>query len=153
MGLIAVCFFAVWKNYDGPHLSVRNVGRGFTQVFTSGSSTDDFNDALVGARRSFEESADDLHAGQLNRLPALQKGVAKSIDDLRKAPSLSVTSDQLMGDLLKVMQDQYELIGEVQRAGTVTFGSEQHLKQNVDQYNEVIKRFKDWIRTVNSAQH
>src|SRR6059036_1458201 len=41
--LIAVCFYSVGRNYDGPNLSVRNLGRSFTQILTSGSSTtDDF---------------------------------------------------------------------------------------------------------------
>src|SRR5947207_3373056 len=37
--LIAVCFFQVGTHYDGPRLSVRNLGRSFTQILSTGSST------------------------------------------------------------------------------------------------------------------
>jgi membrane associated rhomboid family serine protease len=155
MGLIAVCFFAVWKNYDGPRLSVRNLTGGFTQLFPSGSGTssniDDFNNAWLNAQRNFQLSTRDMLAGRLDRLPFLRKEVAHSIDDLRKAPSLSATSDQLTADMLKVLQHQYEVIAEVQRSGTVTFGAGQHLGENVDRYNEVMKRFVSWNR--DSAKH
>jgi rhomboid protease GluP len=147
MSLIAVCFFAVWKNYDGPHLSVRNLGRGFTQVMTTSSSTDDFIKAINDAQKSFEASNDDLQAGRLDRLPALKAETVKSIDELRKSPSLAAASDRLTAELLKVMQDQYALIEEVQRGGTVTFASGRRLKENADQYTAVMARFSNWVQT------
>jgi membrane associated rhomboid family serine protease len=147
MGLITLCFFLVWKNYDGPHLSVRNIAGGLTQIFPGGSSTEDFNNAWVHAQKSFRLSKDDIRAGRLDRLPLLKKEVASSIDDLRKAPSLSATSDQLTADMVKVMQDQYEVIDEVQRSGTVTFGADIRLKENIDRYDDVMKRFVSWART------
>jgi membrane associated rhomboid family serine protease len=147
MSLIAICFFAVWKNYDGPHLSGRNVGRGFTQIFTTGSSTNEFINAINNAQKSFEASTDDLQNGRLDRLPALKTETAKSIDELRKSPSLAAKSDQLIAQLLKVMQDQYAVIEDAQRAGTVTFATFQRLKENTGQFMAVMARFSNWVQT------
>ena len=150
MSLIAICFFAVWKNYDGPHLSVRNVGREFTQIFPTGSGTsgtNEFINAINNAQKSFETSTDDLRSGRLDRLPALKTETAKSIDELRKSPSLAAKSDQLTAELLKVMQDQYALIEDVQRAGTMTFATFQRLKVNSDQFMAVMARFSNWVQT------
>src|SRR5215468_4779782 len=46
LALIVVSFYAVAKNYDGPHLSVRNLRRSFTQILTTGSAAQDFIDAI-----------------------------------------------------------------------------------------------------------
>src|SRR5438477_7113558 len=78
--LIMVCFYAVAKNYDGPHLSVRNFGRGFTQILSTGSTTEDFIDAINTAQKSFEKSAHDLESGRTDTLAALKTDTAKSID-------------------------------------------------------------------------
>jgi len=146
LSLVAVSFFAVWKNYDGPNLSVRNVGRGFTQILTTGSTTDDFINAINNAQTAFQNSTEGLKEGRLDRLDALKAETAKSIDQLRKSPSLAPEADQLTADLLKVMQDQYALIQEVQRAGTVTFASGRLIKQNADQYASVMTRFSNWVQ-------
>lgn len=146
MALIAVSFFSVWKHYDGPHLSARNVGRGFTQILTTSSTTDDFINAINNAQKTFEESTSDLQAGRLDRIPALKTATAKSIDELRKSPSLAATADQLTADLLKVMQDQYAVIEDVQRAGTVTFSDGRRLKENAGQYQAVMARFSAWVQ-------
>jgi membrane associated rhomboid family serine protease len=149
MSLIAVCFFAIWKNYDGPHLSVRNVGSSVTQILptSSGSSTDDFINAINNTQKTFEASTDDLQAGHLGNLPGLKTETAKSIDSLRKSPSLDAASDQLTAELLKVMQDEYALIEEVERAGTVTFATGQRLKENTDRYTAVMAKFSKWVQT------
>jgi rhomboid protease GluP len=146
LSLIAVSFFAVWKNYDGPNLSVRNVGRGFTQILTTGSTTDDFINAINNAQMAFQDSTEGLKEGRLERLNALKAETAKSIDQLRKSPSLAPAADKLTADLLKVMQEQYALIEEVQRAGTVTFASGRRIKQNADQYESVMTRFSNWVQ-------
>ena len=88
-----------------------------------------------------------LQNGRLDRLPALKTETAKSIDELRKSPSLAAKSDQLMAELLKVMQDQYGLIEDAQRAGTVTFATFQRLKENTDRFMAVMARFSNWVQT------
>jgi hypothetical protein len=44
------------------------------------------------------------------------------------------------------MQDQYSLIVEVQRAGTVTFASGRLIKQNGDRFASVMTRFSKWVQ-------
>lgn len=147
LAIIAVSFYSVWKNYDGPHLSVRNLGRGFTQILSTGSATQDFIDAINNAQTTFEASKQDLESGRTDHLASLKTATAKSIDQLRRTPSLAATADQLTSDLLRVMQDQYELIQDVERAGTITFAHSRRLKDNAGQYEKIMSRFSNWVET------
>src|SRR5215831_12470567 len=55
LALIAVCFFNVAKNYNGPHLAIANLGRGLLPAIptlTNGSPSQEFLDAINGARAS-----------------------------------------------------------------------------------------------------
>ena len=146
--LIAVCFYSVGKNYDGPHLSVRNLGRGFTQILSSGSSTtEEFIDAINNAQKTFEASAHDLETGRTDRLASLKAGTTKSIDRLRKAPSLAASADRLTSGLLRVMQDQYALLEEVELSGTITLAHNRRLKENVAAYDKIMAEFSKWVET------
>ena len=49
--------------------------------------------------------------------------ISKSIDQLRKVPSLAARTDQIVADLLRVMQDQYDLTQDIERSGAVTLAS------------------------------
>jgi hypothetical protein len=142
--LVGLCFFNVWKHYDGPQLSIRNVGRGVAQISGARSSTQDFIDAINSTQTSFTASVEDLRKNRVDRLVTLRSGVSKSIDLLRNAPSLSVTTDRLMADLLRLMQDQYGLIQEVQGAGTMTLGTSLHLTQNFNRYQAIMDNFLKW---------
>jgi membrane associated rhomboid family serine protease len=152
LALIAVSFFSVWKSYDGPHLSIRNVGGSVTQLGIR-STTQDFVEAIKNTQNNFNESVDELQEGRTDRLVVLLSKTSNCIDQLRKAPSLSATSDQLTADLLRLMQDQYDLIQEVQRARTTTFGSNLMLKQNIDRYHSIMNRFSKWTETSEAARY
>lgn len=146
LALVAVCFYSVATHYDGPNLSVRNIGRGFSQILSSGSSTTvEFVDAINGAREAFDESAGDLQANRTDRIPSLKASTTKSIDQLRKIPSLAASADQVASRLLRVMQDQYELLEEVERSGTVTFAHSRRLKENSTAYENVMSDFSKWV--------
>jgi len=145
LALIAVSFFQVAKNYDGPHLSVRNLGRGFTQIMGTSSATGEFIDAINNAEKSFESSTDDLKAGRINNLGSMKTGLSKSIDQLRKIPSLAARADQLSSALLRVMQDQYELVQDIERAGTMTFAHDNQLKENVRAFDRITGDFSKWV--------
>jgi rhomboid protease GluP len=148
MSLIAVCFFAVWKNYDGPNLSVRNLPRGFAQILPVGSdSRNDLVQAINNAQTTFSSSTEDLKAGRLDSIPAIKKDVEKSINELRQLPPLDAAGDRLTEDLLRVMRDQNQLVQEVQRAGTTTFATSRQLDENVDRYNDWMMRFYKWVET------
>ena len=147
LALIVVSFYAVAKNYDGPHLSVRNLRRSFTQILTTSSTTQDFIDAINSARNTFETSAQELESRQTNRIASLKADTAKAIDRLRKIPSLASNVDELMSALLRVMQDQYELLQDVERADTVTFAHGRRLRENVRAFDEIMAQFSKWVET------
>jgi rhomboid protease GluP len=143
--LVAVCFYQVAAHYDGPRLSARNLTRGFTQIFGTSSTTGDFIAAINNAQNTFEASARDLRSANTGGLAETKSSVGKSIDELRSIPSLAVRSDELADQLLKVMQDQYELIEEVERSGTMNLAHNLQLKENVGRYENVMAEFSRWV--------
>ena len=147
IAIIVVSFYSVAKHYDGPQPSVRNLGRGLTQILSTGSATEQFIDAINKAQQTFESSADDLESRRTEHLQSLKADTAKSIDQLRKIPSLTSKADQLAGALLRVLQDQYELLQEVERAGTVTFAHSRRLRENVRSYEKIMSEFSQWVET------
>ena len=144
MALIAVCFYQVGIHYDGPRLSVRNLTHGLFQIGT-GSSTGEFIDAINTAQKTFESSARQVEAGRPGELTSTRSEISKSIDQLRKAPSLSSRSDQLVADLLGVLQDQYELLQDIERSGTVTFAHSRRLKEISERYDKIMDSFSKWV--------
>jgi len=143
----AVSFFEVARHYDGPRLSVRNLSRGFTQILGTSSSIQDFIDTVNNAQKTFETSARQLESGSIDGLAQVRTDVTKSIDQLRRIPSLAVRPDELAAQLRQVMQDQYELIQDVERAGTVTLAHSRRLKENSNRYEEVMATFLKWVET------
>lgn len=147
LALMAISFYQVAAHYDGPRLSVRNLTRGFTQILGTSSTTQDFIDAINNAQTAFEASAGDLEAGRTGGLAQMKTATAKSIDELRKVPSLASKSDELASELLRVMQDQYGLIEEIERSGTITFAHGRRLKDNADRYEKIMAEFSRWVAT------
>jgi rhomboid protease GluP len=147
LAAIVVSFYAVAKNYDGPHFSVRNLRRSFTQILTTGSTSQDFIDAINSAQNTFEASARELESRKTDHIGSLKADTAKAIDRLRKIPSLASNVDEIMSALLRVMQDQYELIQDVERADTVTFAHGRRLRENVRAFDEIMAQFSKWVET------
>jgi rhomboid protease GluP len=147
LAAIVVSFYAVAKNYDGPHFSVRNLRRSFTQILTTGSTSQDFIDAINSAQNTFEASARELESRRTEHVASLKADTAKAIDRLRKIPSLASNVDEIMSALLRVMQDQYELIQDVERADTVTFAHGRRLRENVRAFDEIMAQFSKWVET------
>ena len=147
LALIGICFFSVAKYYDGPNLSVSNLGRGLIPSITTGSSSQEFIEAVNIAQKTFEASTEALQANQIDRLTVLRADTAKALDRLRKIPSLSATSDLLAAGLVRLLQNQYELMQEVQNSRTITFGSARRLKQNEVEYEKIMGQFSQWAQT------
>jgi rhomboid protease GluP len=148
LATIAVCFVQVARHYNGPHFSARNLTRGFTQILPTGSASEaEFINAINTAQTTFKSSTDSLESGRQDDLPSLKTEVTKAIDQLRNVPSLAARADQLTADLLRVMQNQYELIEDVQRAGTFTFAHSGQLKENVRDYQKVMTDFSAWVES------
>jgi hypothetical protein len=77
----------------------------------------------------------------------MRRNVAESIDELQSIPSLAPKADELTADLLRVMQDQYGLIEDVERTGRITFAMDRKLKDNTARYERIMKTIVDWVRT------
>jgi membrane associated rhomboid family serine protease len=150
LAMVAVCFFNVAKKYDGPHLAVANLGRGLLPAIptlTNGSSSQEFLNAINGARTTFVASTQALQTNEIVRLTASRANTAKALDHLRKIPSLSASSDVLVARLIRLLQNQYALMQDVQTSRTITFGAGRRLKENVVEYEKWDADFAQWVRT------
>jgi membrane associated rhomboid family serine protease len=146
LALVVVCFFQVARHYDGPQLSLRNLG-GAVPRMGGASPTQGFINAINDAQHAFEASVDDIESGKIDHLRSLNNGMSKAIDQLRRIPSLSAASDQLAASLLRVAQDQYELMQDVERSGTVTFAHSRQLKENKQVYDRIMSDISNWVAT------
>ena len=144
LALIAVSFYEVGAHYDGPRLSVRNLTRGLIQIGTT-SSTEDFIEAINAAQKTFDDSTREIETRRLTDLTSTRAEISKSIDRLRKVPSLAARSDELISDLLRIMQEQYDLIQDIQRSGVLTLAHAQRLKANIVKYEKMMDAFTQWV--------
>src|SRR5881396_2481696 len=144
LAMIAVCFYEVGVHYDGPRLSVRNLARGLIQIGST-SSTGDFIEAINAGQTTFEDSKRKIETGRLPDLNLTRAEISKSIDRLRNAPSLAARSDELVGELLRVMEEQYDLVGDIQQTGVFTLAHEQRLKANIARYEKMMDSFTRWV--------
>ena len=131
-------------------LSVSNLGRGLIPSMTTGSSSQDFIEAVNIAQKTFEASTEALQANQIDRLTVLRADTAKALDRLRKIPSLIRNLRFLLRGLIRLMQNQYELMQEVQNSRTITFGAARRLKQNEVEYEKIMGQFSQWAQTEGS---
>src|SRR5262249_36513852 len=104
LAVIAVFFYEGGVHYDGPPPSVRNLARGLIQIGTT-SSTGDFIEVINAAQTTFEDSTRQIETGRVPDLSLTRAEISKSIDRLRNAPSLAARSDELVGELLRVMEE------------------------------------------------
>ena len=147
LAVVVVCFYQVAANYDGPRLSVRNLPRSFTQITGTSSGIQNFIDAVNTAQKTFESSAREVEGADAGGLSEMRSAVSMSIDQLQDIPSVAARPDELAAQLLRVMQDQYELIQDVERARTFTFAHGRRLKENAGRYQEVMATFLKWVQT------
>src|SRR5947208_15020785 len=131
LAMIAVCFYEVGVHYDGPRLSVRNLARGLLQIGTTTSSTGDFIEAINAAQKTFEDSTRQIETGRLPDLTLTRAEISKSIDRLRSAPSLAARSDELVGGLLRVMEGQYDLVGDILQTRVLRRGHARRPQSNI----------------------
>jgi hypothetical protein len=94
-----------------------------------------------------------LESGRIDNLDSIKTQVAESIDRLRKMPSLAKQADLLTAQLLAVMQSQYELIQDVDRAQTITFSHSRLLKENLRAFESIMSDFSRWIASDEARQY
>src|SRR6185295_2374470 len=124
-----------------------NFGRGFTQVTGTGSPVQEFIDAVNNAQKAFETSSRELEAANVGGLVPLLPETAKSIDQLQSVPSIAPEADGLTAEMLRLMQDQYDLIQDVEKSGTVTLSHGLRLKDNMERYGKVMESIFKWVDT------
>jgi membrane associated rhomboid family serine protease len=124
LAMVLASFYTVAANYHG--------------------SPQGFIDTLNNAQSAFGESTQALSEGKTGDLAALQAQVASAIDQLRDIPSLDVKVDALSADLLKLMEDQYALLQDVAKSGTMTFPHARRLKEHSRRYSEVMEALSEW---------
>ncbi len=145
LGLIAVCWIQVARHYDGPRLAFQNVYKGFSLGLGSRSTTGEFVDAMNDTQNAFAASVDALRSNQKRELAASIKDVAGAIDELKGIPSLSASSDRIASQLLELLENQYELLQEANRADTVTLMQERQVLQNQRRFRELDEAFDAWV--------
>jgi rhomboid protease GluP len=146
LALAAFSFYEVATHYNGPRLSARNLSLGLTQFGGGSSSTQEFIDALNDSQNAFENTSRELGSDKPNP-SAVKAEMTKAIDELRNIPSLSAKADALTGQLLELMQDEYDVLQDVERSGRTTFAHEIRLKNNSQRYEELIKAIVEWVNT------
>jgi membrane associated rhomboid family serine protease len=146
---VVLSFYQVARNYDGPNLSVRNLNR-FTQILNTRSATSEFIEAINTAEDTFKSSTENLETGRLDRIASSKEDLTKSIAQLRKIPSLSRRSDEITANLLRLMQSQFELIQDIQRAGVMTLAHSRQLQENTRAYVMIMSEFTNWVETEGS---
>lgn len=145
--VVALSFYEVGVHYEGPAFSVRNITDGLTLGFSSGSNVQGFIDTLNNAQKTFEMSADELESGRTDNLAHVASELSGSIDQLMEIPFIAAPADKMASELLRLMQDQYELVQDVERTGRMTFATDQRLKENMDQYARLMDSFFKWVAT------
>ena len=143
--VIFLCFYQVAAHYGGPRFEFRNIysawgGRGGSQ-----SSAQQFVDAINNAHRAFTDSMNALESGDKSSMSAAAADVAGAIDKLKDAPSLDSKTDNLAAELLAVLQDQYGLMQDVERAGTMTLMLGRRAAENTRKYRDGMDSFKTWV--------
>jgi rhomboid protease GluP len=141
--IIAGSAYEVLRHYDGPGLTFQNVYRG--GLGGGRSTTEDFIDVINGAQTAFSNSVQALDRESKTEIQSSMGDVATAIDKLKEVPSLGSKADDLTSQLLTLMQDQYELLQEVDRSGTMTLMHDRRATQNANRYREVSDAFLAWV--------
>ncbi|PYR70111.1 MAG: hypothetical protein DMG20_06115, partial [Acidobacteria bacterium] len=95
--------------------------------------------------KTFEDSTRQIETGRLPDLTLTRAEISKSIERLRNAPSLAARSDELVGELLRVMEEQYDLVGDIQQTRVFTLAHAQRLKANIARYEKMMDSFTKWV--------
>ena len=143
--LVAACFYPVVTNYQGPRISFRNFSLGWSRMTGSQSSEQGFIDTINNAEQTFAASSEDLPSAGPETLKALETDLAASIDRLMNIPSIAERADEISAEYLETMQDQYAVLQDIQRAGAMTFGHNDRVRQNKQRFEQLSKELNNWV--------
>jgi membrane associated rhomboid family serine protease len=141
IGCILLSCVEVIRHYDGPRLSIANVYRSFR------SGNTDFSGTVNRSQEAFDDSLSALRSGDKDEIARAAHGVTQAIDQLQDIPTLASRPDELMAQVLVVMQDQYALLKDVERTGTVTLMHARRASENTKRYRELMDSFFEWVQS------
>lgn len=147
--LLVVCgsFYQAAVNYEGPAMSFRNLSVGWGKVVGTKSSVQSFIDAVNLAQQNFRTTSEQLDDGQTRDLESLKRSTTEAIDALKNVPSIGAEPDRLTSQLLRLTEEQYKVITDIERTGRTTFANNQRLKDNAKEYGKLMRAFSDWVKT------
>jgi membrane associated rhomboid family serine protease len=149
--VIAVSFFEVLSNYQGPTMSLTNLTRSVNltqQMWQPGRnrSTLPYIDSMNYALQVFDRSEAVLATGDFQSLPDVQRELGTAIDKMKDIPSVDSGADEFSAELLKLVQKQYEYVTEVQRTGRARSDFIGASPQS-SSYGSFKKRLENWVDT------
>jgi membrane associated rhomboid family serine protease len=137
--LIAASFFGVMTHYNGPSLSLGNLG-------TSRASIGTLANSLIKGEEAFENSESVLDSGDLGKLPEAREDLGRAIDVLKDAPTFSGAAGTLSRELLDVLQKQYGYLEEVEQTGRRR-SDFLGISPQSTRYERLKRRIDDWFET------
>lgn len=140
--VVAASFFQVASHYNGPPLSLRNLGRSFT--FSSGSSLGEFIDAINSSQQAYERSSEGL-SSTAGDLASAAADLGSAVEKLKRVPSISREADNLTRELLEIVEKQYEVIQAVERSGSVDFDQSVTARNIAARYDRWSSSFEKWV--------
>jgi rhomboid protease GluP len=141
IGCIGLSFVEVVRHYDGPRLGIANVYRSFR------SGNNDFSGTVNRSQEAFDDSLNALRSGNKDEIARAAGEITDAIDQLRDLPTLAPKPDELMAQVLVVVQDQYALLKDVERTGTVTLMHARRASENTKRYRELMDSFFEWVQS------
>ncbi len=142
---VAGSFFQVVRHYDGPGLSFQNVFSGWSGLIGKQSTIQNYLDALNHADDAFADSEKVLESSRNPDVSRVITRIGKSIDELKRTPSLSARADGFVSQLLKLMQDQYDLMKDIERNG-MGMTEVRRARDNVDKHREIEAEIRVWVQ-------
>jgi membrane associated rhomboid family serine protease len=140
--VVAGSFIQVARHYEGPALSIRNVGRGWL----GGQPPEGrFVNAVNGARAAFQVSARRFSAAGPAELAEMKSDLGAAIDALQNAESIAPRPDRIARSLLRLLEDQYALVSAVEQQGNVTFELANRAEANLRQFDALMEDLDSWV--------
>jgi hypothetical protein len=109
-----------------------------------GSSAADFLDAIDHAQHALNSSTKALKSSPLN-LSEAKADLVAAIDKMNRIPSLNGEVDGMSSRLLALLQKQYELVQDVERAGELKFEHNRRIESNMRSMAEWFDEFNGWV--------
>ena len=154
--LILGSFYEVVAHYDGPGLSTPRIPRSLSQLLGGKPSIDavvevmNYADQAIGSSTDTLSSLSPLSSVSPRDLALLEAALTKAIDQLNAVPSVSSRADELVKEFRELAQSQYQLLADIERAGSMQFEHSRRARDNAARYENVTHAFMQWVESEGS---